>query len=265
MPSRRQALRVAAVALAGIAGCTADRQDEPGSPTPTSPPPVSETTTEPPGSDAAQVTGLAVADFLTYALSGTHPHVHRRAGYQYIVVRLDTERDPTLVRQRLSLELDGEPIALAERQPVPWANETVDVAFAVSKDRTTEAGTLQFGGSVLRTLSSETIERLNNPPVFEVETPTVQPSEIQAGEQTEATVEFGLSNVGAGAGTFGASLKGNYVSGSNTVTQRLAAGKETTVAASTPIIGSGDGAKVRLDWGADEWSTTVPVVGTETA
>lgn len=62
---------------------------------------------------------------------------------------------------------------------------------------------MRFEGSTLRTLSPETIDRLNTPPVFEVGTPTVRPVEIEAGEQVEATMEFGLSNVGEGAGTFG--------------------------------------------------------------
>lgn len=269
MPSRRNALRTVALAITGLAGCIADRQDESDTPPPTSsptPPPGSPTPSEPPSDPAdIQVAELSVADFILYALAGTHPHVHRRAGYQYVVVRLDGNVDFDRAREQLSLELDGEFAAFAERQPVPFANETLDVAFAIPKDRTTEAGTLLFGETTLQTLKTETIQRLNNPPVFEVTTPTVEPSEIQAGEQVEATVEFGLSNVGDGGGTFGASLKGNHVSGANTITRTLDAGTETTVSAAVSLVGNGDEARVRLDWGADEWVQTVPVVGTETA
>lgn len=259
MPSRRDAIHAAVLALTGFAGCTGD----PGSPTPTNSSPESGSPS-PSDSGAVQLAALSVADFVLYPLAGTHPHVHRRAGHQYVVVRIEGGADPDRTREQLSLELDGEPVALAERQPVPWANETVDVAFAVSKDRTTETGSLTFDGTTLRTLGSATVERLNTPPVFEVGTPSVSPSEIQAGEQVEATVEVGLSNVGDGPGTFGASLTGNYVSGSNTITQTLDAGATTSVSEVVTIAGEGEDARVRLDWGADEWVETVPVVGTET-
>lgn len=268
MSSRRRALHAAAVALTGFAGCLAENQDEPASPTPaTSGPPPSESPTpteSPSGSPTVELVALSVADFIVYPLAGTHPHVHRRAGIQYVVVRIATELDWSAVSDGLTLELDGEVAALAERQPVSWDNDDVEVAFAVSKDREVDTGVLQFDGRTLRTLAPETIERLNRPPVFEVEPPTVRPDEVEAGEQVEATVGFGLSNVGDGAGTFGASLKGNHVSGADTVTRTLDAGAETTVTAVVALVGEGEEARVRLDWGADEWVETVPVVGTET-
>lgn len=269
MPSRRRALHTAVLALSGFAGCLAENPDEPGSPTPTtSEPPTSESPTpteSPSGTPTVELVALSVADFVVYPLSGTHPHVHRRAGFQYVVVRIATEMDRAAVSDGLTLELDGDAAALAERQPVSWDTDDVEVAFAISKDRTTEMGELLFDGRPLRTLSTATVERLNAPPVFELTTPTIQPSEVQAGEQIEATVEFELSNVGEGSGTFGASLKGNHVSGATTLTRTLDAGGERTVRAAVGLVGNGDEARVRLDWGADEWVEAVPVVGTETA
>lgn len=268
MPSRRRALHTAALALTGFAGCLAENQDEPASPTPTtSPSPASETptATEPlSGTPTVEVAALSVADFVIYPLAGTHPHVHRRAGIQYVVVRIATEMDWGSVTDGLTLELDGESAALAERQPVSWDHDDVEVAFAVSKDREVETGVLRFDDTTLRSLSAEIVARLTTPPVFEVTDPSVSPSELQAGETVSATVAFTLSNVGDSAGTFGASLKGNYVSGANTVTATLEPGAEREVTASVELHGEGEEARVRLDWGADEWVETVPVVGTET-
>jgi hypothetical protein len=207
---------------------------------------------------------LSVADFVIYPLSGTHPHVHRRAGIQYVVVRIATEMDWGAVTDGLTLELDGGAAALAERQPVSWDHDDVVVAFAVSKDRAVDTGVLRFDDTTIRSLSAETVTRLTNPPVFEVRDPSVSPSQIQAGETVSATVAFTLSNVGDGVGTFGASLKGNYVSGANTVTATLESGAERAVTASVKLHGEGEEARVRLDWGADEWVETVPIVGTET-
>ena len=203
---------------------------------------------------------MSVADFVVYPLSGTHPHVHRRPGTQYVVVRLDTSVSDRTVRDRLTLELDGEEPPLASRQPVPWETPTVDVAFAVSKDATHDGGRLLFDDETLGTLPSDAAERLNTPPVFEVGEPSLSPDEVAAGARATATVEVGVRNVGDGAGTFGASLSGNYVSGSNTVTRRIDAGAAATVSASTRIVGEGEAATVGLDWGSGRWSGDVPVV-----
>lgn len=221
------------------------------------------------GTDVAdgtvRVADVSVADFLTYALSGTHPHVHRRAGTQYVVVRADGSAPPESVRDRLTLELDGEAVPLAERQPVPWDNETVDLAFAVPKGPTIASGRVLVDGSERLELPRATIERVNTPPLFEVSTPSASPAEVGAGERTDATVRFGLANTGEGAGTFGASLEGNALSGARTVTATLSPGAERAVRASTRIVGTGEEATVRLDWGSGEWTTGIPVVGTPTA
>lgn len=100
--------------------------------------------------------------------------------------------------------------------------------------------------------------------MFEVSDPSVAPNEISPGERTTATVQFSLTNTGDGPGTFGASLKGNFVSGARTVTKTLDAGAEDEVAASVETVGEGDEASIRLDWGSEEWSTGIPVVGTST-
>lgn len=209
------------------------------------------------------VADLSVADFLRYPLAGTHPHVHRRANTQYVVVRADTSLDPRLLRAGLALELDGESVPLADRQPVPWRNDTVDVALAVSKDRSVERGRVLFGGTVLRTLSEATLERLNAPPVFVVSEPSVTADGIRQGERKAVTVSVGVENTGEGAGTFGASLSGNFLSGSKTVTARLDPGTRRELAASVDVVGQRP-VRVRLDWGSGEWTTEIPVVGTPT-
>jgi len=264
--SRRQLLAASAVAVAGAAGCVSD---EPEATAPTDTGGTPETVTSTPTAtqtpaDGIGLVSLSVADFIRYPLSGTHPHVHRRAGKQYVVVRLATGMEWGPVSDGLTLDLDGEPAALAERQPVSWNHDDLEVAFAVSKDREVERGELRFEGETVRTLSTATVTRLNNPPVFEVASPSLSPSEVQSGAVVTAMVTFTLSNHGPGAGTFGASLKGNYVSGANTVTATLEAGAQQEVSASVKLHGEGEDATVRLDWGADEWVGGVPVVGTET-
>lgn len=262
--SRRRLIAASAAAIAGTAGCVAE---SPGtatdSVTPSERTPDTETYT-PPTAGGVELVDLSVSDFVLYPLAGVHPHVHRRAGTQYVVVRVATGSDWRAVSDALTLDVDGESVSLAERQPVSWEHDDVEVAFAVAKDRQFERGVLRFEGERLRKLSAETITRLNNPPVFHVSSPSVSPSEIQADETVTATVTFTLSNAGEGAGTFGASLKGNYVSGANTVTATLGAGAERAVSASVRLHGRGDEATVRLDWGVDEWVTSVPVVGTAT-
>lgn len=209
----------------------------------------------------ARVASLSVADYVLYPLSGTHPHVHRRARTQYVVVRLDASFPRESIRKRVTLELDGDAMSFAERQPVPWRHDTVDLAFAVPKTERFEGGRVLFDRTELRSLSEATIERLNTPPVFEVSGPSVSPNEIGAGERTSATVRFDVSNTGDWRGTFGASLTGNFLSGSNTVTATLDAGARREITAAVRIVGEGDEATVRLDWGTDEWSADVPVVG----
>lgn len=262
--SRRRLLAAGVAAVAGTAGCASET---PGtttdSPRSTDRTPDTTTATLTP-EHGVELVGLSVADFVVYPLSGTHPHVHRRAGTQYVVVRVATGSEWETVSDALTLELDGEAVPLAERQPVPWDYDGVDVAFAVAKDRQFERGVLRFDGTTLRDLAPETIDRLDNPPEFHVASPSVGLDELRAGEVVSATVTFTLSNDGAGAGTFGASLKGNYVSGAETVTASLEPGAEREVRASVKLHGAGDEAAVRLDWGVDEWADSVPVVGTAT-
>ena len=263
--SRRRFLAASLPTVVGAAGCVSET---PGTATDSDSEPEQSPDPTPDSPTAAgdvRVVDSSVADFVLYPLSGTHPHVYRRAGMQYVVARIATEMEWGAVSDRLALELDGESASLAERQPVSWDHDDVVVAFAVAKARTIERGTVRFDGETLRTLSAETVTRLNNPPVFDVSNPTVSPTGVEAGETVSGTVTFTLSNEGDGPGTFGASLKGNYVSGANTVTATLEAGAKREVSASVKLYGEGDEARVRLDWGADEWVTGVPVVGTETS
>jgi hypothetical protein len=261
--SRRQLLAAGIAAVASTAGCVSETPGtEPNSETPATD--TADTPTTSTRADDVEVVDLSVSDFVLYPLSGTHPHVHRRAGTQYVVVRVASAADWEAVADALTLALDGDPAALAQRQPVSWDHDDVEVAFAVPKDWEVKQGELRFDGGTLRRLSDGTLSRLNNPPVFEVGSPAVSPAELEVGETVSATVTFTLSNDGAGAGTFGASLKGNYVSGANTVTATLEAGAEREVSAPVKLHGRGDEATVRLDWGADEWVAGVPVVGTET-
>ena len=259
--SRRRLLVGSVAAIVGGAGCLS-----PSSEQPTDTPPTSEETTTPTdepstatptGTPTDRLAELSVTDFFQYPLSGTHPTVHRNAGMQYVVVRLEQG-----ARNYVRLQLDREAVERASRQPVE-RGDTVNVAFAVSKDRTVERGELRLGGSTFRELPAETITRLNEPPVFEVEEPSVSPSEIEPDGETQVTVTFTVTNRGEGPGTFGASLSGP-ASGSDLVTATLDAGEQRELSPSTTRLGTGDEDRVWLDWGADRWSTEIPVAATET-
>lgn len=182
-----------------------------------------------------------------------------------MIVRSNSSRSQRTLRNRLTLTLDGDPAPLADRQPAGFETDTVDVAFAVSKSETYDSGRVLHEQAERRSLSASTLDRLNNPPVFEVSNPTVSPDEIEAGARTDATVRFEVHNTGDGSGTFGASVSGNLVSGSATMTATLDSGTHREVSTSTPITGDGDAATVQLDWGTEEWSTDIPVVGTLTS
>ncbi|WP_416840111.1 hypothetical protein [Haloferax sp. DFSO52] len=271
MPStdvtRREALTTGCLALVGLAGCLADSVDGDTNASPTdSSPDDTETDDEQTDSTSIErsVTGLSVTDFIEYPLAGVHPHVHARPGVQYMVVEVDSPLDDDAIRERVSLQLNDETVQLAERQPVSWESNTTDVAFAVSKDGQYETGDVTDGEVTLHSLSTATLERLNRPPRFRVSNLTVMPAEIPAGEQTSATVRATVENVGEGVGTFGASLTGNYVSGSKTATVTLDAGTTAELESTTEMVGDGDEAIVRLDWGRDEWEVEIPVGETAT-
>lgn len=286
-PSRRRFLTALGCAIPAFAGClsdspASDASTAPGSDRTESGPETSDPqragtsdetaaaddTATPdartvPGGD--RVESLTVGDFFEYALSGTHPHVHRRENTQYVLVSVDSSAEDRVVRGALSLSLDGDTVPTAERRRVSWANETVDVAFAVSKSESVDRGALRYDGTVVRRLEAETIERLNSPPRFEVSDVSVTPESLAADERAAATVQFTVRNSGEGPGTFGASLGGNFVSGFELVTVTLDPGESRTVEADTRVVGSEHGANVTLDWGQDYWSTAIPIPDTGTA
>jgi len=251
---RRTLLASAVSGLAAIAGCISTRASENDGGTPTNGSPAT----------SGRVAAVTVSEFITYPLSGTHPHVHRQANTQYVVVRLNTSLSAETVHRKLTLTLDGETVPRADRQPVPWQTDTVDVAFAVSKDVAVQEGEVRFAGTTRRSLSEATLTRLNNPPAFAVTDLSLTPTELQPNERTRATVEFTVTNTGEGRGTFGASLGGNLLSGSETVTVTLDPGSERDVTGSTKVIGDGAEATVRLDWGSDSWSKAIPISETPT-
>ncbi|AZH26279.1 hypothetical protein [Haloplanus aerogenes] len=261
--SRRRLLASSAVTVGSLAGCLSASPESEPTTSPSRSPDRTPTRTDT-DDGTLRIDALSVADFVVYPLAGNHPHVHRRTGTQYVIVRVATSLDETAVRERLTLELDGESVPLAERQPVPWERETVDLAFAVSKTATVDEGRVLFDGTAVRSLAAATVERLNDPPVFEVAEPSVSPTEIEAGQRVDATVRVDVTNTG-GAGTFGASLGSSYLSGSKTLTATLDAGTERELTGEIRIVGGDDAPTVSLDWGTDEWTTTVPVVGTATA
>lgn len=259
--SRRRLVALSAATLTGLTGCSSQISGSKASTTATGSTPTETPPTSPAGGDGpVTVADLSVTDFLLYLLSGTHPHVHNREGIQYVVVRTRGSVSTRTVRNGLTLELNGESVPLAARQPVPWQHDTDDVAFAVPKADTFDAGRVLFEHTALRSLSEETLTRLNQPPVFEVSTPSVSPAEIRPDEQTTATVRVTLTNTGRGRGTFGASLSGNFVSGSNSITATLDTGTDREITGSVPIIGESPKATVRLDWGVDQWAADIPVV-----
>lgn len=258
--SRRDLLKTAVLPLVGLSGCVSVNR-EPAANISTTP---GDDETTVPGTNTAdgtvRVASLSVTDYILYPLAGTHPHVHRRANTQYVVVRFDTSLSVDSLRNHVTVELDGDSVPLADRQPVPWMHDTTDFAFAVSKDESFEGGQITFDRTTVHSFTGTTIDRLNTPPVFEVGQPSVSPTEVGAGERIEATVAFDLTNTGNGRGEFGASLEGNVLSGSQTLTATLDPDAERRITGTTRIAGEGEVATVRLDWGADEWSTDIPVV-----
>lgn len=262
-PTRRHLLKISSITALGLSGCmSGNSESSPDS----SPAPNDDemTATQTHSERFARVASLSVSDFILYPLAGTHPHVHRRANTQYVTVRLDSSVSMEILRNQLTLEVDSQSVPLAERQPSPWRRETSDVAFALPKDRTFGSGRVLVDQAEVHSLSSATLDRLNNPPVFEVSDPSVSSTEVQAGTQREVTVTFRVANIGEGRGEFGASLKGNYISGSITLTATLDAGTDRRVLGDTTIVGEDDTATIRLDWGLDEWTTDISVVGTPT-
>lgn len=260
-PTRRHLLKTSLIAALGLSGCVSGNG---GSSTASSPVPTDDepTATHTDAERPARVASLSVSDFILYPLAGTHPHVHRQANMQYVIVRLDSSLSMETLRNRLTLEVNNGSVPLADRQPVPRRRDTSDIAFALPKDKTLGSGRVLFDQTEIHSLSTATLDRLNNPPVFEVSEPSVTATEVQAGTQREVTVIFRVANTGEGRGEFGASLKGNDVSGANTLTATVDAGTDRSVHGDTTIVGDDDMATIRLDWGADEWTTDIPVVGT---
>lgn len=260
--SRRHFLKTSLLTAVGFTGCISRNGESRTNFSPTS----TEVETLAPGTTTDDATptvaSLAVSDFICYPLSGTHPHVYRRANTQYVVVRLNASVPMETLQNRLTFKLDNESVPRSERQPVPWRHDTLDMAYAVPKGNTFESGRVLFDQTALHSLSNPTLKRLNTPPVFEVTAPSVSPTEVHTGDQVEATVEFTVTNTGNGRGEFGASLKGNFISGANTLTATLEAGEEQVITGTTQIVGNGDTATIRLDWGTDEWTIGIPVVGT---
>lgn len=261
MPSseylRRRILKASSLVLIGFSGCqsaTGPTESPVGGGNRTAQSP---STTPSPGENSAadgetNIASLSVQDYVVYLLSGAHPHVHRRANTQYVIVRVQSTTEDREVQNRLSLTLDTESMVRAERQPVAFENETADIAFAVPKSQTYDSGRLLIDGSAARSLSTATLNRLNNPPVFDVSNGTVLPEELHAGTTTDGIVQFAVQNAGEGTGAFAASPSGNYVSGSTTVTGTVEVGERRQFEATTTVVGSGDAATVRLDWGTDQ-------------
>lgn len=262
--ARRHLLRTSLITALGLSGCVSGNggSSMDSSPSPTDDEPT--TTQADTAERTTRVASVSVSDFILYPLAGTHPHVHRRANTQYVIVRLDSSVSVEGLRNRLTLEVDSSSIPLADRQPVPWQHDASDVAFALSKDETVESGRLLFDQTEIHSLSTTIPNRLNTPPLFDVSDPSVTATEVQAGTRREVTVTFRLANIGDGRGEFGASLKGNYVSGANTLTATVDAGTTRQLYADTTIVGEDDAATIRLDWGSGEWTTDIPVVGTPT-
>jgi hypothetical protein len=263
--SRRSVLKASVIMATGLSGCASETAETDSSSSPTDDKQTSpnRTTTEgTPTGESPSIVALSVSDYVLYPLAGAHPHVHRQPNTQYVIIRIDSPADSDSLRHRLTLELDGKSVSLADRQPVPWQHDTTDIAFAVAKDETVESGRVLHEGAALRTLSSTTLDRLTNPPVFDVADPSVSLTELSAGADREATIDFRVTNTGDGRGEFGASLRGNFVSGAKTLTATVDAGAERTVTGATHVVGKGDAAKIRLDWGSDQWTKGIPVVGT---
>jgi len=265
--SRRRLLGASAAALGSLTGCLSTDEspatERRPTATETTTQSTDETATPTQSAESSRVEGLSVADYILYPLASVHPHVHSEANTQYVVVRLRADSSDRAA-EGLSLVLDGEPVSRAERQPVPWTNDTDDIAFAVSKSETVEQGAVLVDGTSHWSLRDETITRLNNPPVFELSDHSLTPTALSPDEAADATVRFTVSNTGSGSGTFGASLSGNFLSGSNTVTETVDAGSQQELNPSVRVVGSGDEATVNLDWGTDEWTGTIPVESGET-
>jgi hypothetical protein len=245
--SRRRALHATGTALGlALSGCSGGKSDAAKTTTTTAPPPVT-------------VESVTVADFITYLQAGTHERVHRSAETQYVIVTVSGADDLT----PLSLELDDEEVDRTEKRAVRDA-EGSHLAFAVSKDRTVESGTLRYDGRAVESLATETVERLNTPPTFRVENVGVTPDEFAVGSGTTPKVKVAVKNNGSGPGTFGASLTSDVISGYVTMSATIEPGGTSTMTETVPVIPQGDAIGVTVDWGADSWTGTIDVEGTPT-
>jgi hypothetical protein len=74
---------------------------------------------------------------------------------------------------------------------------------------------------------------------------------LRRGAERETIVEFGVTNSGDARGELGASLNGNFVSGTERLTATAEPGAKRTVTGMTRVVGRGDAAEIRLDWGLD--------------
>lgn len=210
------------------------------------------------------VASLSVSDFILSSVAGNHRKVHRRTGTQYVTVRLDSSLSTSQIRERLTLTTDDRSVSAAARQPAPWLDDTKDVAFALGKDETIDSGRVLYDRTEIHALSTDALDRVNAPPVFEVSDVSASPDEVSVDGPYEVTVSFTLVNVGEGRGTFGASTKGNVFSGFRTVTETLDAGATRDASTRIEINPGGDSVTVELDRGSDEWRADIPVVSTPT-
>ena len=259
---RRQFLKTSVITAVGVSGCLSDNSGSPADSATHSPEtqPITSQTSD--GSEPVNIVSLSVTDYIVYALAGVHPHVHRRKDKQYLTLSVNSALSRDTIQNQLRVNIDGESVPLAESQPVRWRNETIDIAFAVSKTETFDSGYILYDQKKRQSLSKTILTRLNTPPVFEVSELSVSPRELRAGTQREVTVSFTLTNTGDGRGTFGASLSGNFTSGSQTVTATLDSDSERNVTQNTRVIGRNDTVTIRLDWGVDEWMADISIIGT---
>jgi len=207
------------------------------------------------------VTSVAVQNYVVYPLSSTHPTVHRQPGTQYVILKTEALITHQEVREHLDIRVNGEALPLADRQPVQRQTDTFDVAFALSKTQDVTNGDVLFNGTEVQSLSEPVIERLNNPPRFEISETVVSPQQIRAGTTETARLEVEVANTGEGPGTFAASLSGR-ASGSKELFVTVDPGDQTWVSGIVEIAGVGEEATLHLDWGSDQLVTEIPVIGT---
>lgn len=265
MPSRRAVL--ATLALTAGAGCSS--LPGTGSPQRTTTGATTDrsmtdrTTASSPGTDSGRsIFGVDVQRSYVGILGGHHMYVRAEPGRQYALVRTDAEQGTW---PNTTVTLDG--TAYARRGPSMTLREyetgpSISVV-SLPLDRSPEAGSVTVGGTT-RELSAETLERLADPPAFEVQSTSI-PESVPRDRHLD--VSLTVAHRGGRDEAFRANVA-NFTSQPTILERRMTAGETATVAASLSVYGDpGTEHRVAFDWGygSEGRAVTLEASGTTAA